>query len=95
VLDLGGGAALRGEDRSVQSGAVVMFFDSDAFYVALDRKRRIGHMKWRDVAREAGISASTLTQLNAQSARSFVACYRTYQEYILNTREQAKAGFQV
>jgi hypothetical protein len=40
-----------------------MFFDSDAFYVALDRKRRIGHMKWRDVAREAGISASTLTRI--------------------------------
>jgi transcriptional regulator with XRE-family HTH domain len=40
-----------------------MFFDSDAFYVALDRKRRAAHMRWRDVATEAGVSASTLTRI--------------------------------
>lgn len=49
----------------------------------------------RSVARLITKHLTLAAELNAQSARSFVACYRTYQEYILNTRDQAKAGFQV
>lgn len=37
--------------------------DVDALYVALDRQRRRDRKKWRDVAHEAGLSASTLTRL--------------------------------
>ena len=38
-------------------------FDSDAFYVALDRKRRSHRMSWRDVAGENECSASIFTRL--------------------------------
>jgi transcriptional regulator with XRE-family HTH domain len=38
-------------------------FDPDALYVALDRKRREAGIRWRDVAKQAGVSASTLTRI--------------------------------
>jgi transcriptional regulator with XRE-family HTH domain len=37
--------------------------DTDALYVALDRKRRGQRQRWRDVATEAGVSPSTLTRI--------------------------------
>lgn len=38
-------------------------FDPDALYVALDRKRRQRRILWRQIAREAGVSPSTLTRI--------------------------------
>lgn len=37
--------------------------DVEALYTALDRQRRARHSYWRDVAAEAGISASTFVRL--------------------------------
>lgn len=37
--------------------------DVEALYVELDRRRRGDRLKWRDVATEAHISASTLTRM--------------------------------
>jgi transcriptional regulator with XRE-family HTH domain len=39
------------------------FLDTDALFVAVDRRRRKSGMLWRDVAAEAGLSSSTLTRL--------------------------------
>jgi hypothetical protein len=38
-------------------------FDVEALYVALDKRRRADHRLWRDIAHEAGISASTFTRM--------------------------------
>ncbi len=38
-------------------------FDADALYVALDRVRRQRRVQWRQIAREAGVSPSTLTRI--------------------------------
>lgn len=38
-------------------------FDPEALYVALDRRRRHDRMLWREIAREAGVSPSTLTRI--------------------------------
>lgn len=38
-------------------------FDSDALYVVVDRVRRKRRIHFRDVAAEAGLSASTLTRI--------------------------------
>lgn len=38
-------------------------FDSDEFYVALDRQRRDRHLSWRAVAAEAGVSPSSFTRI--------------------------------
>lgn len=43
-------------------------FDGAAFYKALDRVRHERELLWKDVAAEAGVSASTLTRL-AQGRR--------------------------
>jgi transcriptional regulator with XRE-family HTH domain len=43
-------------------------FDAAAFHTALDRTRQERGLLWKDVAREAGVSASTLTRL-AQGRR--------------------------
>ena len=43
-------------------------FDSDAFYSALDGARQERDMRWKDVAAEANVSASTLTRM-AQGRR--------------------------
>lgn len=43
-------------------------FDSDAFYAALDAQRHAQRKNWKDVATEAGVSASTLTRM-AQGRR--------------------------
>jgi transcriptional regulator with XRE-family HTH domain len=40
-----------------------MRFNSDALYVEIDRRRRRRRIRWREVATEAGVSASTLTRL--------------------------------
>lgn len=37
--------------------------DIEALYVALDRKRRHKHKRWRDIASESGVSPSTLTRI--------------------------------
>jgi transcriptional regulator with XRE-family HTH domain len=37
--------------------------DCDALYVALDRQRRQRRIQWRQIAREAGVSPSTLTRV--------------------------------
>jgi hypothetical protein len=42
----------------------VPVFDPDALYVALDRRRRQDKLRWRDVAHQAGVSASTLTRIS-------------------------------
>jgi transcriptional regulator with XRE-family HTH domain len=38
-------------------------FDAEAFYAALDLQRTDKRLTWKDVAKEAGISASTLTRM--------------------------------
>jgi transcriptional regulator with XRE-family HTH domain len=43
-------------------------FDAEAFYAALDAERESRKKTWKQVAREAGISASTLTRM-AQGKR--------------------------
>ena len=37
--------------------------DVEALYQALDRKRRQARLRWRDIAKEAGVSPSTLTRV--------------------------------
>lgn len=37
--------------------------DVEALYVALDAQRRRARLRWRDIAREAGVSPSTLTRI--------------------------------
>ena len=44
------------------------WFDSSAFYEALDAERRARSITWRQVAIESGVSASTLTRM-AQGRR--------------------------
>ena len=39
-------------------------FDSRAFFAALDAERASRHLTWKDVALEAGVSASTLTRMS-------------------------------
>ena len=43
-------------------------FDATGFYAALDSQRQSRRLNWKQVAREAGISASTLTRI-AQGKR--------------------------
>ena len=43
-------------------------FDAEAFYSALDAQRRSRHLHWKQVADQAGVSASTLTRM-AQGRR--------------------------
>ena len=43
-------------------------FDSGAFYAALDSQRQSKQLNWRQVAKESGVSASTLTRM-AQGRR--------------------------
>lgn len=38
-------------------------FDAQGFYEALDRERRAREKTWKQVANEAGVSASTLTRM--------------------------------
>jgi len=46
-------------------------FDSDALYVALDRKRRTERITWRELQRRAGISSqSTATRLGQDKTLS-------------------------
>ena len=44
------------------------WFDSDAFYEALDAERQARQFTWKQVAGESGVSASTLTRM-AQGRR--------------------------
>lgn len=44
------------------------WFDSDAFYSAIDGVRRARKLNWKQVAAESGVSASTLTRM-AQGSR--------------------------
>jgi len=44
------------------------WFDSDAFYAALDAVRRARDLNWKEVAAQSGVSASTLTRM-AQGKR--------------------------
>lgn len=37
--------------------------DVEALYTALDRQRRKARLRWRDVAKEAGVSPSTFTRI--------------------------------
>lgn len=39
-------------------------FDGPAFYAALDSERAARRLTWKDVAHQAGISASTLTRMS-------------------------------
>lgn len=43
-------------------------FDAEAFYAALDSQRQSRRMRWKQVAEESGVSASTLTRM-AQGRR--------------------------
>lgn len=38
-------------------------FDADGFYESLDNERKSRDLNWKDVARQADVSASTLTRL--------------------------------
>lgn len=40
------------------------YFDADAFYAALDAQRISRKMNWKQVAADAGVSASTLTRMS-------------------------------
>ena len=51
-------------DRTDKKG----WFDSDAFYSALDAARRAQNLNWKEVAAQSGVSASTLTRM-AQGKR--------------------------
>lgn len=44
------------------------WFDSEAFYAALDAVRQARHLNWKQVAAESGVAASTLTRM-AQGKR--------------------------
>jgi transcriptional regulator with XRE-family HTH domain len=44
------------------------WFDSEAFYEALDAVRQVKNLNWKQVAAESGVSASTLTRM-AQGRR--------------------------
>jgi len=44
------------------------WFDSEAFYEALDAVRQVRNLNWKQVAAESGVSASTLTRM-AQGRR--------------------------
>jgi transcriptional regulator with XRE-family HTH domain len=44
------------------------WFDTNAFYDALDAARQAKHLNWKQVASESGVSASTLTRM-AQGRR--------------------------
>lgn len=48
-----------GRDRSTRGE-----FDTPAFYAALDSQRIAKRLTWKDVAAEAGVSASTLTRMS-------------------------------
>lgn len=39
-------------------------FDGEAFYAALDAQRQARQITWKQVAKESGVSASTLTRLS-------------------------------
>lgn len=41
----------------------MIVLDVEELYVALDRARRRAGLRWRDIARESGVSASTLTRI--------------------------------
>lgn len=43
-------------------------FDAEAFYIALDSQRQSKKITWKQVAKESGVSASTLTRM-AQGKR--------------------------
>jgi hypothetical protein len=47
------------------------------------------------VARRVTKHLMLAADLNAQSARAFMACWGAYQEGILNVKQQANAGFTV
>jgi len=51
-------------DRTEKKG----WFDSDAFYAALDGVRQAKNLNWKEVAAASGVSASTLTRM-AQGKR--------------------------
>lgn len=42
--------------------------DVEALYVALDKRRRAAHLRWRDVALEAGVSPSTFSRMGLTGA---------------------------
>ena len=44
------------------------WFDAEAFYAALDAQRQVRKLTWKQVAKESGVSASTLTRM-AQGKR--------------------------
>lgn len=44
------------------------WFDSEAFYAALDAVRQAKHLNWKQVAAQSGVAASTLTRM-AQGKR--------------------------
>jgi transcriptional regulator with XRE-family HTH domain len=39
-------------------------FDGEAFYAALDSERQARRITWKQVAKESGVSASTLTRIS-------------------------------
>ena len=43
-------------------------FDAEAFYAAIDAQRRVQQKNWKQVAKDSGVSASTLTRM-AQGKR--------------------------
>ncbi len=63
---------VRNQGRSMADhtakGSKSGWFDSDAFYAALDGVRRARDLNWKEVAAQSGVSASTLTRM-AQGKR--------------------------
>jgi transcriptional regulator with XRE-family HTH domain len=47
----------------------------DALYAALDREREVRHVSWRELAKEAGISPSTLSRMRNGETRPSVDAF--------------------
>lgn len=47
----------------------------DALYAALNREREVRHVSWREIAKEAGISPSTLSRMRHGEARPSVDAF--------------------
>lgn len=56
------------EASAGRNGGTKVGLDRRALHAALDERRETRHLSWRQVAREAGVSASTVTRL--QSGRA-------------------------
>lgn len=75
-------------------------FDADGFYESLDNERKSRGLNWKDVAKEAAVSASTLTRLG-QGRRPDVDSFSKLcgwggldpEQFLTARRRQQEGGF--